>query len=62
MRRVLIPRDPGVGSAIGFLAAPVSFEIVRSLRVVDDAVATDDDLRRWVDVGVAYVSALPPKG
>ena len=28
--RILIPRDPGVGSSIGFLFAPVSFEIVRS--------------------------------
>lgn len=28
--RILIPRDPGVGSALGFLYAPVSFEIVRS--------------------------------
>jgi N-methylhydantoinase A len=28
--RILIPRDPGVGSALGFLFAPVSFEIVRS--------------------------------
>jgi N-methylhydantoinase A len=28
--RILIPRDPGVGSALGFLHAPVSFEIVRS--------------------------------
>ena len=28
--RILIPRDPGVGSAVGFLYAPVSFEIVRS--------------------------------
>lgn len=28
--RILIPRDPGVGSAVGFLFAPVSFEIVRS--------------------------------
>ena len=27
---ILIPRDPGVGSAVGFLFAPVSFEIVRS--------------------------------
>ncbi|MCV6586363.1 MAG: hydantoinase/oxoprolinase family protein, partial [Marinibacterium sp.] len=30
VRRILIPRDPGVGSAVGFLHAPVSFEIVRS--------------------------------
>jgi len=28
--RILIPRSPGVGSALGFLFAPVSFEIVRS--------------------------------
>lgn len=28
--RILIPRDPGVGSAVGFLYAPVSFEIIRS--------------------------------
>ncbi len=28
--RILIPRDPGVGSAVGFLDAPVSFELVRS--------------------------------
>lgn len=30
VNRILIPRDPGVGSALGFLFAPVSFEIVRS--------------------------------
>ena len=28
--RILIPKDPGVGSAVGFLFAPVSFEIIRS--------------------------------
>ncbi|WP_338549707.1 hydantoinase/oxoprolinase family protein [Roseovarius phycicola] len=28
--RILVPNDPGVGSAVGFLNAPVSFEIVRS--------------------------------
>ncbi len=30
VRRIVIPRDPGVGSAVGFLFAPVSFEIIRS--------------------------------
>ena len=30
VRRILIPRDPGVGSAVGFLFAPVSFELIRS--------------------------------
>ena len=28
--RVLVPRDAGVGSAVGFLLAPISFEVVRS--------------------------------
>ena len=28
--RVIIPRDAGVGSAVGFLLAPVSYEVVRS--------------------------------
>ena len=29
--RIIIPKAPGVGSAIGFLSAPVSYEIIRSL-------------------------------
>jgi N-methylhydantoinase A len=38
VRHIVIPPDPGVGSAIGFLAAPVSFEIVRSLHVLMSAI------------------------
>ncbi len=30
VKRILIPPNPGVGSAVGFLFAPVSFEIVKS--------------------------------
>lgn len=30
VNRILVPKDPGVGSAVGFLHAPVSFETVRS--------------------------------
>ncbi|MEM6624817.1 MAG: hydantoinase/oxoprolinase family protein [Pseudomonadota bacterium] len=37
VRRIVIPPDPGVGSAVGFLSAPVSFEIARSLYQVLDA-------------------------
>lgn len=29
--RIIIPRNPGVGSAVGFLSAPISYEIIRSL-------------------------------
>ena len=36
--RILIPRDPGVGSAVGFLFAPVSFEIIRSRYSTLDAI------------------------
>jgi N-methylhydantoinase A len=36
MREVLIPVDASVGSAVGFLRAPVSFELVRSLHARDD--------------------------
>lgn len=30
IRKILIPPAPGVGSAVGFLFAPISFEVVRS--------------------------------
>ena len=35
--RIVVPRDPGVGSALGFLSAPVSYEIVRSRYTTLDA-------------------------
>lgn len=31
------------------------------LRVDDDAIDSEADLQRWVQVGVAYASSLPPK-
>jgi N-methylhydantoinase A len=34
--KVIIPRDPGVGSAVGFLSAPISYEIIRSLYMRGD--------------------------
>ena len=37
MRRVLVPVDASVGSAVGFLRAPVAFEVARSLLLRDDA-------------------------
>jgi hypothetical protein len=32
------------------------------VRLAADGHAEDDDLRRWVDRGVADVASLPPKG
>jgi len=37
MRKVLVPVDASVGSAVGFLRAPVAFEVVRSLQLRDDS-------------------------
>jgi N-methylhydantoinase A len=37
MRRVLVPADASVGSAVGFLRAPVAFEVVRSLNLHENA-------------------------
>ncbi|MEM8795428.1 MAG: hydantoinase/oxoprolinase family protein [Pseudomonadota bacterium] len=35
--RILVPKNPGVGSAVGFLHAPISFEVIRSnYRTLDD--------------------------
>ena len=36
MHKVLVPVDASVGSAVGFLRAPVAFEVVRSLQLRDD--------------------------
>ena len=45
VQRVIVPPNAGVGSAVGFLAAPVSFELVRSrymrLDTFDAAAASD---------------------
>jgi len=31
INEVIVPVDPGVGSAVGFLSAPISYELIRSL-------------------------------
>ena len=37
IRRVVVPPDAGVGSALGFLDAPIAYEVVRTLLVRLDA-------------------------
>ena len=44
--RVIIPWGAGVGSAIGFLQAPVSYQVVRSLRILIGA----EDLSPLIDL------------
>ena len=41
IERVVIPRDAGVGSAHGFLDAPIAYEVVRTLLVRLDALDQD---------------------
>ena len=40
VRQIVIPQGPGVGSALGFLFAPVSFEIIRSRYTLLDQIDT----------------------
>jgi N-methylhydantoinase A len=59
VQRVIVPPNAGVGSAIGFLAAPISYEMVRTtymrLGGFDHAIATGllkemaDEVRGWVE-------------
>jgi N-methylhydantoinase A len=60
MRRVLVPVDASVGSAVGFLRAPVAFELVRSLQFRDDnfmAVETNELLEQMQKEATAIVAA-----
>ena len=62
---VLVPADAGVGSAVGFLAAPVAYEVVRSrharLSALDpeDAAATMAGMREEALAVVAPVASGP---
>ena len=41
VRRIIIPGEAGVGSAVGFLLAPVAYEVVRSRRQLLSALQVD---------------------
>jgi N-methylhydantoinase A len=64
--RVVVPSGAGVGSAIGFLRAPVGYEVVRSLyqrfSTFDVAAVNDllDDMRREASAAVAKGSFGAP--
>jgi N-methylhydantoinase A len=60
MRQVLVPVDASVGSAVGFLRAPIAFEVVRSLAQRDDrfdAHAVNRALERMRSEATAIVAA-----
>ncbi|MGH7118263.1 MAG: hydantoinase/oxoprolinase family protein [Acetobacteraceae bacterium] len=61
--RVLVPSGAGVGSAIGFLEAPIAYELVRSLyqRLASfDANAVNDLLRAMTAEAHSLVAAASP--
>jgi N-methylhydantoinase A len=60
MRKVLVPVDASVGSAVGFLRAPVAFELVRSLHASEDGFsysAVNKLLKQMQDEATAIVTA-----
>ena len=63
LARVIIPAGAGVGSALGFLAAPVSYEVVRSrymrLSGFDASVVTDVLSEMRKEATIVVVSAAP---
>ena len=59
--RILIPRDPGVGSAVGFLFAPVSFEIIRSRYGTLEALDLDG-LNAFFDAMIVEAEAVVRAG
>ena len=67
--RIVVPPQPGAGSAVGFLSAPVSFEVVRShyVRVATPAVAAQGSgvsaSLEWVEASAAHGHRVPePRG
>ena len=66
IKRVLVPSGAGVGSAIGFLRAPVGYEVVRSLyqrfSTFDVLAVNDllDDMRQEAEAAVAKGSFGAP--
>ena len=67
--RIVVPPQPGAGSAVGFLSAPVSFEVVRShyVRVAAPAVAAQGSgvsaSLEWVEASAAHGHRVPePRG
>ena len=65
VKHILVPCDPGVGSAVGFLFAPVSFEIVRSRYTTLESLdikALNEFFEKMVEEAEAVVRAGAPEG
>jgi N-methylhydantoinase A len=63
VNRIIIPLNPGVGSAVGFLSAPISYEIIRSFYMRGDSFDVDAVARLFAEMeteGRAVVQAGAP--
>jgi N-methylhydantoinase A len=63
--RIVVPQGAGVGSAIGFLLAPVSYEVVRSRYQrlsAFDAGAANAAMAEMLEEAAAVVGAAAPRG
>ncbi|MGE5639191.1 MAG: hydantoinase/oxoprolinase family protein [Clostridia bacterium] len=63
IRKIIIPKDASVGSAIGFLRAPFAYELARSLLQRDDAFdpqAANRLIAEMAQAGQAIVAAGAP--
>jgi hypothetical protein len=59
---VLVHVDPGQSAGlVATTAVMQGREMPGWLRVSPEDLASDDDLSRWVDLGIEYARSLPPK-
>ena len=64
VNRIIIPLNPGVGSAVGFLSAPISYEIIRSFYMRGDSFDVDAVTQLFAEMeaeGRAVVQAGAPE-
>ncbi|MGI9420949.1 MAG: hydantoinase/oxoprolinase family protein [Geminicoccaceae bacterium] len=60
MIRVIVPAGAGVGSAIGFLRAPLAYEVVRSRRMKLEAFHTDEANRLIGEMTMEAMAVVEP--
>ena len=65
IRRIIVPANAGVGSAVGFLRSPVAFErvisVVQSLNSIDHDALSDQLAQTRKDVQSIVMKAVPPE-
>ena len=60
VKKVIVPPNAGVGSAVGFLAAPVSFELVRSKHMRLDAFESATASELLTEMSAAATALVAP--